>query len=75
MNDPLQRACVSLAIHGDDLVPDELSALLGVQPDVGVRKGETFGSRGRPGTAITAATGKWIRASDYCMACSADQRP
>lgn len=60
MNDPLQRASVTLLIHGDDLVPEELSAILGVQPKIGVRKGEIFVSRGRPGTAITAATGKWI---------------
>lgn len=60
MNDPLQRASVTLLIHGDDLDPEELSAVLGVQPKIGVRKGESFMSGGRRGMAVTAATGKWI---------------
>ena len=59
MNDPLQRASVTLLINGDDLVPEELSAILGVHPEIGVRKGETFMGRGRPGTAVTARTGMW----------------
>lgn len=65
MNDPLQRASVTLLIHGDDLVPEELSAILGVQPEIGVRKGETFMGRGRPSTAVTAKTGKWIVGTGY----------
>ena len=65
MNDPLQRASVTLLIHGDDLVPEELSAILGVQPETGVRKGETFMSRGRPGTAVTARTGMWHFGTGY----------
>jgi hypothetical protein len=60
MNDALQRASVTLLIHGDDLVPEELTAILGVQPEIGVRKGETFMSGGWPGTTVTASTGKWI---------------
>ena len=60
MNDPLQRASVTLLIHGDDLVPEELSAILDVEPEIGVRKGETFNSRGRPGMTVTATTGMWI---------------
>ena len=59
MNDPLQRASVTLLIHGDDLVPEELSAILGVQPKTGVRKGEIFMNRGRPGTTVKARTGMW----------------
>lgn len=65
MNDSLHRASVTLLIQGDHLVPDELSAILGVQPEVGVRKGESFASRGRPGTAVTASTGKWIFGTGY----------
>ena len=58
--DNLKRASVTLVIHGDDLVPEDLSAILGVQPEIGVRKGETFMSRGRPGWTVTASTGKWF---------------
>jgi hypothetical protein len=65
MNDPLQRASVTLLIHGDDLLPQELSVILGVQPEIGVQKGETFMSRGRPGSAVTASTGKWIVGTGY----------
>lgn len=59
MNDSLQRAGVTLLINGDDLRPEELSVVLGVQPVLGVRKGETFMSRGRSGTTVTARTGMW----------------
>lgn len=65
MNDPLQRASVTLLINGDDLVPDELSTILSVQPEIGVRKGETFMGRGRPGTAVTARTGMWHFGTGY----------
>jgi hypothetical protein len=61
--DKLQRACVTLLIHGDDLVPEELTALLGRQPEIGVRKGETYFGydvRGRP-----ARTGMWHFGTDY----------
>lgn len=62
MNDPLQRASVTLLIHGDDLVPDELNSLLGCQPTIGARKGETF--IGHNGRLVTARTGKWVLATD-----------
>lgn len=65
MNDPLQRACVTLLINGDDLIPEELTALLGQHPEIGVRKGETFMGRGRPGTAVTARTGMWHFGTGY----------
>lgn len=64
-NDPLQRACVTLLINGDDLIPEELTALLGQHPETGVRKGETFKSRGRPGTAVKARTGMWHFGTGY----------
>jgi hypothetical protein len=59
MIDALQRVSVTLLIQGDDLVPEELSAMLGTTAEIGVRKGETFKSRGRPGAIVTAATGMW----------------
>lgn len=59
MNDSLQRAEVSLLIHGDELIPDELTSLLGVQPEIGVRKGETYTRPGHRG-ALTARSGMWI---------------
>lgn len=65
MNDPLQRASVTLLVNGDDLIPEELSAVLGVQPELGVCKGETFESRGRPGTSVTARTGMWHFGTGY----------
>jgi hypothetical protein len=43
-------------IASDDLVPDELTALLGNTPKLGVKKGETFrASNGE----IEARTGQW----------------
>lgn len=56
--DNLHRASVTLLIHGDDLVPEELTALLGRQPRIGARKGETF--LGHNGRTILASTGKWV---------------
>lgn len=55
--DNLQRASVSLLIDEDDLIPSEITALLGSQPSFGVVKGERFlASSGR---YIEAKTGKW----------------
>lgn len=55
--DNLQRASVSLLIDGDDLIPSEISALLGQEPRLGVKKDEIFvGSHGKD---IQARTGKW----------------
>jgi hypothetical protein len=63
MDDPLQRASVTLLIHGDDLVPEELTALLGREPEIGVRKGQTFVAQ-RSRVSI-ARTGKWILGTGY----------
>ncbi len=65
LNDPLQRASVTLLIRDDDLVPEELTALLGRNPDHAVRKGETFISRGRAGHEVTAKTGMWLAGSGW----------
>jgi hypothetical protein len=56
--DSLHRASATLLISGDSLVPDELTALLGVQPTLGIRKGETF--RASHGEEIEARKGKWF---------------
>lgn len=71
-NDPLQRACVTLLVHGDDLNPDELTALLGQQPQQGVRKGEMYygyDARGRP-----SRTGMWHFGLGYREPPSIDQQ-
>ena len=71
-NDPLQRACVTLLIHGDDLIPEQLTALLGQQPETGVRKGQTFYGydvRGRP-----ARTGMWHFGTGYREPPNIDQQ-
>ena len=57
MNDYLQRASVTLLIHGDDLIPDELTTLLGCEPEFATRKGETSIIRNR-GTVV-ARRGQW----------------
>jgi hypothetical protein len=55
--DNLQRACVSLSIDEDDLVPSEVTALLGAEPRLGVAKDETF--LASHGKYIQARTGMW----------------
>ncbi len=64
MSDPLQRACVTLRIIGDDLAPDELTALLGVQPEIGVRKHESYVTR-HSGRVRRAETGLWMLGTGY----------
>jgi hypothetical protein len=63
MNDPLQRASVSLLIQGDDLVPLEVTQLLGQEPKRGVKRGETF--VGHNGRNVTAKTGQWVVGTGY----------
>jgi hypothetical protein len=63
MNDPLQRASVTLLINDDDLVPEELTALLGREPDTGVRKAESFVAH--HGRLVTARTGMWHLGTGY----------
>ncbi|MBB4615857.1 DUF4279 domain-containing protein [Novosphingobium taihuense] len=55
--DNLQRAMISLLIDEDDLIPSEITALLGSEPSLGVSKGEKFLSH--HGKLIKAKTGKW----------------
>ena len=63
--DNLKRASVTLLIRDDDLVPEELTALLGREPEHAVRKGESFISRGWPGRELTAKTGMWHAGSGW----------
>ena len=55
--DSLNRAKVSVSIAGDDLIPSEITALLGASPRLGVCKGEVF--LGSHGKHLVAKTGKW----------------
>lgn len=70
--DNLARASVTLLIRGDNLVPEELSSLLGCQPEVGVRKGETF--IGHNGRTVTARTGMWQLGTGYRQPPSIDEQ-
>lgn len=56
--DNLQRATVSVSISGDDLIPSEITALLGEAPRIGVCKGDVF--LASDGKHIEARTGKWL---------------
>ena len=61
--DNLERASATLLIFGDDLVPEEVTALLGISPKRGVKKGQKFlASHGRE---IESPTGKWTLGGDY----------
>ena len=55
--DSLQRATVSVLINGDDLVPSEITTILGGRPELGVAKGDVF--LATHGKEIEAKTGKW----------------
>lgn len=63
MTDNLQRASVTLQISGDDLVPSELTELLGREPTLGVRKGERF--LATHGREIEAKSGMWNLGRGY----------
>jgi hypothetical protein len=55
---PIRWSSVSLSIYADDLDPDKISRLLGVEPDLEQRKGVPMPSReGRPGRIPTI--GMW----------------
>lgn len=52
---PARESCVSLALHGTDLDPRELTARLGCSPTESVRRGERPRAESPP-----AAQGAWI---------------
>lgn len=55
--DKVHRTAASLRFHGDDLDPEEISRILGVQPTKGVKKGGTFTTP--KGKEVVAWTGFW----------------
>jgi len=57
------NAFVTLRFAGDDLDPDEISALLPVKPTRAHRKGETFFAGPRAGN-LRGRTGMWFLATD-----------
>ena len=61
--DSLQRAIVSVTISGDDLVPSEVTELLGGPPRLAVSKDEAF--LASHGKEITARTGMWQFGGDW----------
>ena len=70
--DSLERGSATLLIFGDDLVPDEITALLGTSPRLGVRNGEKFVASN--GKEVVAPTGKWIFGGDYRSPPSLDEQ-
>lgn len=54
------RTCASLRIFGDDLDPDEITAVLGTQPSRAIRKGEPMQV---PPSHPPARTGSWLRSA------------
>lgn len=55
---PISETHLAVRFYGDDLDPDELSKLLGAQPDSAARKGEIIRSE-KSGRERTAKTGRW----------------
>ncbi|HEY4417048.1 MAG TPA: DUF4279 domain-containing protein [Verrucomicrobiae bacterium] len=56
----IETSAVSLRISGDDLVPDEITALLGVPPTSSHIKGQLLVVSQKLGTTKIAKTGFWI---------------
>jgi Domain of unknown function (DUF4279) len=54
----LRKSSVSLRIAGDDLIPNEITRLLGVSPTLAQIKGEKIVGR-KTGTARSAKFGMW----------------
>ncbi len=61
--DSLQRAKVSVLIADDNLVPSEVTALLGRPPRRGISKGETF--LASHGKQMKAQTGMWYFGGEW----------
>ena len=58
----IARTTVTLRIFGDDLSPDEITRLLGVEPTACVRKGDVDSTKS--GRNIVARSGSWRLAVD-----------
>lgn len=59
----IDKSSVKLKFWGDELVPDELSKLLGIQPDKAWKKGEIF--RGKTYDIVRKA-GLWVYSGKRC---------
>src|SRR5690349_1522253 len=55
---PISETHVAVRFYGDDLDPNELSKLLGAQPDYAAHKGEIIRSE-KSGRERTSRTGAW----------------
>jgi Domain of unknown function (DUF4279) len=62
--DATLKAFATFRVAGDDLAPDELTELLGVQPTLAYRKGESY-STGR--SIVCAPTGVWMFNTDRVL--------
>ena len=60
----LQKSAATIGFYGDDIYPDEITALLRVKPTVGVAKGGTWVTS--LGAEKVAHTGSWRIKTDYC---------
>ena len=60
----LHKSAASLGFYGDDLDPDEITAVLGRKPNVGVRKGGRWLTS--KGAEKIAHTGSWRLVADQC---------
>lgn len=60
----IAESMVSLRVAGDNLVPAEVTALLGVEPSLSYRKGEVLSSRS--GKEILRKTGMWSLRAEVC---------
>ena len=60
----LQKSAATLGFYGDDLDPDEITALLGVTPTVGVAKGGSWLTS--LGGEKVAHTGSWRIEANPC---------
>jgi hypothetical protein len=63
----LQRSAVTLRIGGDDLIPDEITALVGASPTHTQFKGQQIIGK-KTGTVRVAKSGLW-------RLCAADRKP
>lgn len=63
----VETSAVTLRIHGDDLVPQEITRMLGVSPTHAVLKGQEI---------VGQKTGRiWIAKSGMWRLCAADRNP
>lgn len=69
----VNRSRASLRIFGDDLIPDEVSQLLGGKPTEAYSKGDEIVSRGVV-SAHVRKRGAWFRTAEVCSPENLDQQ-